>query len=232
MMKNLFRLRIEPKSEVCGIITSNTFFGVFCQAYKMVNSEDDLQIFLELMTDNSEELTFSNPLKAGTNNLITRLPKVHQSRCLVSRTQDGNNEPLSSVGAVSKQFDVLLYTTLSRSEIEKLSKIVELLGIGAHKSIGKGNIEIVSMTKEDIPEHSNKMTILSNIVPDEDTPVHGDFKFVTRTGKTMHGEPQRALVQIQAGSVLVNNTVDKPAYGRVIYDRQTCTYINCRGIAI
>lgn len=230
--RNLFRLKIKSKSTLRGNITSNTFFGVFCQAYKMVNSEEELRILLECLTDDSEEMTFSNPLKADTNTLIQRFNKKQSPYCMVGRQMNGENELGTHVGIVLQRFDILMYTTLTEKEVIKLTKIVELLGIGAQKSIGSGNIEITEVTKEDIPKHSNKMTLLSNIVPDTETPTHGDFKFITREGRTVSGVEQTTLIQIKAGSVLVNNKVDKPVYGKVIYDKKSDTFINCKGIAV
>lgn len=230
--KNLFRLKINSKSTLRGNINSNTFFGVFCQAYKMVNSEEELEIFLECLADNSEEMTFSNPLKADTNTLIQRFVKKQSPQCMISRQLNGENELNTRVGVVLKSFDILMYTTLSEKDVAKLSKIVELLGIGAQRSTGNGNIKITEIRQEELPEHSNKMVLLSNIIPDDETPVHGDFQFITREGRTINGVEQTTFVQIKAGSVLVNNTVDKTVYGRVIHDNKSGTYINCKGIAV
>ena len=224
--KNLFRLKIKPKSALRGNINSNTFFGVFCQAYKMLTDDEELRMLLECLADNSEELTFSNPLKPDTTTVIQRFSKKQSPHCMISRQDNGENMLNVNVDIILKRFDVLLYTSLPLKEINKLCRIVELLGIGAQRSTGGGNIEILEVIPEELPEHSNSMTLLSNMVPDEDTPVHGNFQFVTREGKTINGIEQSEIIQIKAGSVLVNNKVDKIVYGKVLYDKKSDTFIN------
>lgn len=232
MTHKMFRLRIKPKGFLQGNINSNTFFGVFCQAYKMTTDEEELRIFLECLADNSEELTFSNPLVSNTNNLIKRFRAVQNSHCMISRNSDGNNELRSTIGIATKQFDILVYTTLSQKDITKLCRIVELLGIGAQRSTGNGAIEIVNIIPEELPVHSSKMTILSDLVPDKETPTYGNFEFTTRKGITINGTEQAMLIQIKAGSIFANNKVDKTVYGKVIYDEQSDTFINCKAIAV
>lgn len=230
--KNLFRLKIKSRSTLRGNISSNTFFGVFCQAYKIINGEEELRIFLECLLDDSEEMTFSNPLKSGTNTIIQKFDENQTPQCMISRRMNGENEISTHIDVVLKHFDILMYTTLTEKEVTKLSKIVELLGIGSHKSTGNGNIEIMEVNVENLPKHSSKMMVLSNFIPDEETSTYGDFKFTTRNGKAIDGTEQMTLIQIKAGSVLVNNTVDKIAYGKVIYDKKSDTYINCKAIAV
>lgn len=230
--KKLFRLKIKPLSTLKGNISSNTFFGAFCQAYKMVHDEDELRIFLECLLDNSEELTFSNPLTPDTTTVMQRLTKVQNSHCRVDRESNGNNELRTSVGSVVKSFDILVYTTLSEKDIRKLCDIVELLGIGAKRSVGSGDIKITDIIQEELPKHSNQMVILSDMIPDKETPVHGNFEFITRTGITLNGVEQATLIQIKAGSTFINNKVDKIVYGQIVYDKQSDTFINCKAIAV
>ena len=231
-MRNLFRLKIQSKSTLRGNIKANTFFGVFCQAYKMVHDEDELRIFLECLADNSEEMTFSNMLKPGTLELLDTPKSTPRPHCMVSRVMNGNNDLYITEDKIVRQFDVMLYTSLSKKGVQKLADIVELLGIGANRSVGTGNIKILGIEEETLPEHTNQMTILSDIVPDEETPVHGQFEFMTRHGVTMGGNKQSSIIQIKAGSIFANNKVDKVTYGRVLYDEPSDTFINCKGIAV
>lgn len=228
----LFRITFKMLSSITGNIDSNTFFGLFCQAYKIKNSEDDLKILLEMLKDNLEQLVFTNPLETGTFEFMNKRLFNQMPRVTIDRSGCGNNTLESYKAEFINSFDTLLYTTLSKKEIEDTFETMKILGIGAKKSIGNGVIKDIKVKELNESELVKSKTVkcMSNIIPSDDTNIYGNFEFITRTGKTIDGQEQNPVIMIKAGSELLSN--DKLITGCIVYDEKTCTYINGKGITI
>lgn len=234
----LFRLHMRANSKFRGRVASNTFFGVYCVAYKLVYGEDKLREFLQSLVNNpNAEMSFSNMLETETYKLANTSNITYASKCLIERSSGIRVNVMDSQEFFVAEFDVLMYTSLTLDKIKRLSKVVEILGIGANRSTGSGNVTIVSITLEDqdkIPMNNEHAVLLSNIVPADGEDIKGELSKITRNGITYTGKKQKSLIQIEAGSVITRNEGDqsKLMYGQVVYDEQSDTYINCRGMAV
>jgi|LSQX01.3.fsa_nt_gb CRISPR-associated protein Csm4 len=116
------------------------------------------------------------------------------------------------------------------SEYErKIQPVIELmcvLGIGGHKSIGRGLSKLVECSAFngiEVPEKPQAFVTLSNFIPDVKDPVDGYYQILLKYGKTdrefaASEKPfKKALVMLTEGSVFKTKNV-KPYYGRMIHN--------------
>lgn len=231
-MKKL-RLNLQMHSVVSGSITSNTLFGLFCEAYKILNSEEDLECLLDMLYENEEEVVFSNPLKENTFEAIdfSALQKYDKAINVINRNNNTSNGIELEQNYKVKSFDVLLYTTLEIEEVNKLVDIMQVLGIGSGKNRGKGHIKSISISEEKDKELGKVVTLLSDTLPSENTSTTGEFEFTTRYGITGAGKIQNVLILIKANSKMLNQ-YNSEITGRVFKDTKTNTYVNGKSICV
>ena len=225
METKLYRLSFTV-NRISGNISSNTIFGLFCEAYRIRNSEDELEILLDMLENNEEELVFSNPLIVGTFELIDRVKNYQSVHALIGR--DTNKKDVYSVTEkMYSNFDVLCYTSLNISE---LIETVKILGIGARKSVGSGQILSIEVKEQSDIKLGNTGIMLSDAIPSEDTPTNGIFEYITRYGVTRDGISQNIYIMLKAGSKLYkpNNIIT----GSIIKDSNTNTYVNGKSIIV
>lgn len=213
----MLRLHFKMKSAVVGNMKSNTFFGLFCEAYKRVNGETALVKMLEQLYQKEHYIAFSNALKVNTLDFVTYREKETYHVCL-DREGIGNNHLFSRVNKCLLKFDVLVDTDLELTE--DLLKVMCTLNIGANKNNGSGSIE--SITVEENTVERDEKSVLGDFVPDENTKMLKDVEYYIRRGIT-NNFSQKPVVMFKAG---VSYTEKDNRVGRVLKDEWTNTYIN------
>lgn len=254
-MVNLFKATIKAKTAYVGKLGSNTFFGAFCCAYKNIYGEDDLVHLLRQIYNGEQELTFSSAFKKGY--IPQRLDKLADSErnMLVKKITIGTekeevisgadktvtsvksklSEESETFSVVQKyaedELEVYIATSLSKSLVEKVMKVVVANGLGARKSTGNGYFTLESLEEETFEYNKNGFIALSEFIPDETTPTICKIDTTLRRSVNTRGDKQKDLLLLIAGSVFLETNEVKPAYGKVIYDENSKTYINCKTIA-
>lgn len=213
----MLRLHFKMKSAVVGNMKSNTFFGLFCEAYKRVNGETALVEMLEQLYQKEHYIAFSNALKVNTLDFVTYREKETYHVCL-DREGIGNNHLFSRVNKCLLKFDVLVDTDLELTE--DLLKVMCTLNIGANKNNGSGSIESITVEENTVERDEKK--VLGDFVPDENTKMLKDVEYYIRRGIT-NNLSQKPVVMFKAG-VSYTEKVDR--VGRVLKDEWTNTYIN------
>ena len=196
---------------------SNTFFGLFCEAYKRVNGETALVEMLEQLYKKEHYIAFSNALKVNTLDFVTYKEKETYHVCL-DREGTCNNHLFSRVNKCLLKFDVLVDTDLELTE--ELINMMETLNLGANKNNGSGSIESITVEENTVERVEKK--VLGDFVPDEDTKMFKDAQYYIRRGIT-NNLSQKPLLMLKAG---ISYSTDDSRVGRILKDEWTNTYIN------
>lgn len=216
----MLRLHFKMKSAIVGNIKSNTFFGLFCEAYKRVNGETALVEMLEQLYKKEHYIAFSNALKVNTLDFVTYREKETYHVCL-DRELLGNNHLFSRINKCLLKFDVLVDTDLELTD--DLINMMKTLNLGANKNNGSGSIESITV-EENTVERADKM-VLGDFVPDENTKMFKDAQYYIRRGVT-NNLSQKPLVMFKSGVPYSVNSDNETRVGRVLKDEWTNTYIN------
>lgn len=220
----MYRLHFEMNSAITGNLKANTFFGLFCNAYKDINGNDELEELLDKLYKKECYLVFSNPLQVGTTNFLEykRVQSYHSS---INRDTLTAQNLYTVDNKCIDNFDVLVYTDL---DIEKYLDEMKILDIGARKNKGCGNIKSISIVKEDNSDKKIKK-VLSDFIPDKDTPKLVKADYYVRRGVTIDNKVQKPMIIFKAG---VNLQTDKNIIGRIVKDEGTGTYFNGMSVVV
>ncbi len=111
-------------------------------------------------------------------------------------------------------FDIYILSTLDQEVLDLTLRDMFFYGIGAQRSVGKGQFEIVAGTEEFhgflIPENANAFLALSNFVPSAKDPVEGYYQAFVKYPKVSQTDSEgdspfkKPVVFLEAGSVFAD----------------------------
>lgn len=196
-----FRLTFSIANGITGCVNNNTFFGLFCEAYKRLYGVDLLEDMLENLYSGRNTLAFSNPLETGSFELADFiLDEIPHAR--LDRVGLVNNELYVVEEMHIKCFDAICITDIE--EFEEVFAQFKGMHIGSRKNVGKGLIKDIQCAETELPALGKTSRLLSNVVPCSNLPVYGNFDYLTRKGYTTKGTSQPTVVLMKAGSEFVN----------------------------
>lgn len=220
-----FRLTFSIANGITGCVNNNTFFGLFCEAYKRLYGVDLLEDTLGALYKEKHTLAFSNPLESNSFKLadfvVSEVPHAKLDR--VSLT---DNELYVIEEKYTESFDVICVTDLD--EFEEVIHQFTGMHIGSRKNVGKGLIKSIECTETELPALDKTSRLISNIVPCSNLPVYGNFSYLTRKGYTTKGTSQPTVMLMKAGSEFVNCKTN--IVGKVL--KFNDSYLNGVGIVI
>lgn len=220
-----FRLTFSIANGITGCVNNNTFFGLFCEAYKRLYGVDMLEDMLESLYSGKNTLAFSNPLKTDSFELADfTLDEIPHAR--FDRVGLVNNELYVVEEKHIKFFDVICITDID--EFEEVFAQFRGMHIGSRKNVGKGLIKDIQCVETELPALGKISRLLSNIVPCSNLPVYGNFDYLTRKGYTTKGVSQPTVVLMKAGSEFVDCKTH--VIGKVLKFKDS--YLNGVGIVI
>lgn len=220
-----FRLTFSIANGITGCVNNNTFFGLFCEAYKRLYGVDLLESMLESLYNNENTLAFSNPLETDSFKLADfTLDEIPHAR--LDRLGLANNELYIVEEMHIESFDVICVTDLE--EFGEVITQFKDMHIGSRKNVGKGLIKDIKFVEAELPVLGRTSRLLSNIVPCSNLPVYGNFDYLTRKGYTTKGASQPTIVLMKAGSEFV--TCKNNIVGRVLKFEDS--YFNGTGVVV
>lgn len=220
-----FRLTFSIANGITGCVNNNTFFGLFCEAYKRLYGVDLLEDMLESLYKNEHILAFSNPLETDSFKLADFvLDEIPHAR--LDRLGLVNNELFVVEEKHIKSFDIICITDLE--EFEEVITQFKDMHIGSRKNVGKGLIKDIKCIETELPALGKTSRLLSNIVPCSNLPAYGNFDYLTRKGYTIKGESQPTIVLMKAGSEFID--CKSNVVGCVLKFRDS--YMNGLGVVI
>lgn len=221
----IFRLTFSITNGITGCVNNNTFFGLFCEAYKRLYGVDLLEDMLESLYSGKNTLAFSNPLETDSFKLADfTLDEIPHAR--LDRLGLVNNELYIVEEKHIESFDVICITDLE--EFEEVVNQFRDMHIGSRKNVGEGLIKDVHCIETELPAIGKTSMLLSNIVPCSNLPVYGNFDYLTRRGYTTKGASQPTIVLMKAGSEFVD--CKTRMVGKIL--RFNDSYLNGVGIVI
>lgn len=236
----VYKIELKPNSSFIGRIKSNTLFGAFCYAYNGFVDEETFKkqmeevVFSDLFYKNGlpKKIVHGEVEYGSTKNGVMK-NEVHNLVDRDSKTVKGSEGLYSIQSTFSKSNMIFfMYTSLDKTEIDKVLRVMLLRGLGAKKSTGKGSFDLVSINEIELDYTKEKKVIaLSDFIPDEKTSTNiEEVKIVCREGITLDGKIQKPLYLLSVGSVFVKDNNQRETCGKLIYDTNTDTYINAKTI--
>lgn len=220
-----FRLTFSIANGITGCVNNNTFFGLFCEAYKRLYGVDLLEDMLESLYKNEHTLAFSNPLETDSFKLADFiLDEIPHAR--LDRLGLVNNELFVVEEKHIKFFNIICITDLEK--FEEVITQFKGMHIGSRKNVGKGLIKDIKCIETELPALGKTSRLLSNIVPCSNLPAYGNFDYLTRKGYTTKGTSQPTVVLMKAGSEFVDCKVH--VVGCVL--RFEDSYLNGTGVVV
>lgn len=220
-----FRLTFSIANGITGCVNNNTFFGLFCEAYKRLYGVDLLEDMLESLYNSEHTLAFSNPLEMDSFKLADFiLDEIPHAR--LDRLGLVNNELFVVEEKHIKFFDIICITDLE--EFEEVITQFKDMHIGSRKNVGKGLIKDIKCIETELPAFGKTSRLLSNIVPCSNLPAYGNFDYLTRKGYTIKGTSQPTVVLMKAGSEFID--CKSNVVGRVL--KFDDSYLNGVGIVV
>lgn len=256
----IYKATIKPKSSYITELTSTTIFGALCWSIKEIEDFGEKalmdRVFRDadgLVVSNAYESGFvSAPLFKGRKLLMNintgdikevEVEQIRVRHCIINRNNNKSNNWDSIENVTDKNLDIYISSnTFTLPEIEKILKVALKNGIGARRSTGKGQFELISLVEiDDIlsKELRDKQTnnlgymVLSDYIPSERDATLGNYSARILRGKTIYGKEKKPLYIINSGSSFKGNLQsDVSTLGKMVYDENTQTYTNGRAIAI
>jgi len=124
-------------------------------------------------------------------------------------------------------YDLYVLSEIEYDVLLKVMKLMFALGIGARKSVGKGNFELLSLEEDQMLaafSEGNAFLALSNFIPSRNDPAEGFYKTIVKYGKldrelSVDEQPyKKPLLFLQAGAVFRCREKEiKPYYGRCLH---------------
>lgn len=187
---NIFKVDLKGLSEHTRVIKANTLFGAFCTA---VNGDSKMM----------DEVTFSDFIhqKNTSSDLINQ-------RACIDHSYQGNNKVWSKRVSWEGGYFIVA-TTLDKDKFTDVLKKMLELGIGADRSSGNGQFELVEITDVTSKYTSKKGTkccTLSDSIPDSNVAFVSNFEFTCYDSISMDGTVKPLMYMVKAGAKLVGDS--------------------------
>ena len=248
----LYKVKIKPKSMYKTELKSSTLFGALmciiahlfgdkyvtdiCEGVKeFVVSDAFPSGYLPNQND-------SNTIINEDNNVISRSSNHKQAvtyKCQINRdtgcTDSYRNDIANYYDGI---FDIYLLTdSFNKSEISKIFETLFKLGIGAGRSVGYGDFELIDIEENvnlNLLEQGEIPTgymLLSDYIPNDNDSIDGNYTIRLINSKTSDGKDRGTYAIINSGSkfkgILSGKTV-----GRILKDEKTGTYLSGKALII
>ena len=230
-----YKVDIKPTSSVIGRITSVTLFGAFCYAISSLYGADVLVD--SVLKGDSESFAVSNLFHG--DELITFDANTGVIRgvdhCMINRETGASTKWNRDEIWLDGDYHFYIYSNLfDFADIQKLTELVLKSGLGAKRSVGKGQFKLLGIDEVDYigdkVENPNSYMVISDYIPNKDDSTLGIYTARVYRGAT-GGVEKAPIALINAGSKFIGKS---PAgvVGRLEYDELTNTYTCGRALAV
>lgn len=187
---NIFKVDLKGLSEHTKVIKANTLFGALCTA---VNGDSKMM----------DEVTLSDFIHQKNTGSDIVSQKVY-----IDRSFQGNNKVWSKKVSWEGGY-FLAATTLSKDKFTDVLKKMLELGIGADRSSGNGQFEllgITDVTSECTNKKGTKCYTLSDSLPDSNVAFVSNFEFTCYDSISMNGVVKPLMYMVKSGAKLVGDS--------------------------
>lgn len=230
-----YKVDIKPTSSIIGRITSVTLFGAFCYAISSLYGADVLVD--SVLKGDSESFAVSNLFHG--DELITFGNDTGVIRgvdhCMINRETGASTKWNRDEIWLDGDYHFYIYSTIfDLADIQKLTKLVLKSGLGAKRSVGKGQFKLLGIDEVDHignqAENPNGYMVISDYIPNKDDSTLGIYTARVYRGAT-GGVEKAPIALINAGAKFIGKLPAK-VVGRLEYDELTNTYTCGRALAV
>lgn len=230
-----YKVSIQPTSSVVGRITSVTLFGAFCYAISSLYGADVL-VDNVLKGDNN---SFAVSNLFHVNDLITWDKEVEVvneiDHCMINRETYEPKRWSRDESWLDGDYHFYIYSNLfDLADIQKLTELVLKFGIGAKRSVGKGQFNLLGVTEVghigNQVDNPNGYMVISDYIPNKDDSTLGIYTARVYRGATA-GVEKAPIVIINAGSKFMGK-LSTEVVGRLEHDELTNTYTSGRALVM
>lgn len=230
-----YKVSVQPTSSVIGRITSVTLFGAFCYAISSLYGADVL-VDSVLKGDNGS-FAVSNLFHG--DELITFGNDTGVIRgvdyCMINRETGASTKWSRDETWLDGDYHFYIYSTIfDFADIEKLTELVLKSGLGAKRSVGKGQFGLLGIKEVEYignqVDNPNGYMIISDYIPNKGDSTLGIYTARVYRGAT-GGVEKAPIALINAGAKFTGKLSAK-VVGRLEYDELTNTYTCGRALAV
>lgn len=229
-----YKVSIQPTSSVVGRITSITLFGAFCYAISSLYGADVLVD--NVLKGDNDSFAVSNLFHG--NDLITWDNGVEArgvDHCMVNRETGASTKWSCDESWLDGDYHFYIYSNLfDLADIQKLTELVLKSGLGAKRSVGKGQFNLLGVTEVDHignqVANPNGYMVISDYIPNKDDSILGIYTARVYRGATA-GVEKAPIAVINAGSKFMGK-LSVNVVGRLEHDELTNTYTSGRALAM
>ena len=230
-----YKVSVQPTSSVIGRITSVTLFGAFCYAISSLYGADVLVD--SVLKGDSESFAVSNLFHGdelitfGNDTVVIR----GVDHCMINRETGESTKWSRSETWLDGDYHFYIYSNLFDSaDIQRLTELVLKSGLGAKRSVGKGQFKLLGIDEVDYigdkVENPNSYMVISDYIPNKDDSTLGIYTARVYRGAT-GGVEKAPIALINAGAKFTGKLSAK-VVGRLEYDELTNTYTCGRALAV
>lgn len=231
-----YKVSIQPTSSVIGRITSVTLFGAFCYAISSLYGADVLVD--SVLKGDSESFAVSNLFH--NNELVTWGYGVDGAdrridHCMINRETGESTKWSHSETWLDGDYHFYIYSNIFEfADIQRLTELVLKSGLGAKRSVGKGQFKLLGIDEVDYigdkVENPNSYVVISDYIPNKGDSTIGIYTARVYRGAT-GGVEKAPIALINAGAKFAGKLSAK-VVGRLEYDELTNTYTCGRALAV
>lgn len=227
-----YKVSIQPTSSVVGRITSITLFGAFCYAISSLYGADVLVD--NVLKGDNDSFAVSNLFHG--NDLITWDKEVEArgvDHCMINRETGASTKWSCGESWLDGDYHFYIYSNLfDLAGIQKLTELVLKSGLGAKRSVGKGQFKLLGI--EEVNHIGNQVAnpngymVISDYIPNKDDSTLGIYTARVYRGATA-GVEKAPIAIINAGSKFMGK-LSVNVVGRLEHDELTNTYTSGRAL--
>lgn len=230
-----YKVSVQPTSSVIGRITSVTLFGAFCYAISSLYGADVLVD--SVLKGDSESFAVSNLFHR--NELITFDTNTGVIRgvdhCMINRETGASTKWSRDEIWLDGDYHFYIYSTVfDFADIQKLTELVLKSGLGAKRSVGKGQFKLLGIDEVDHignqAENPNGYMVISDYIPNKDDSTLGIYTARVYRGAT-GGVEKAPIALINAGAKFIGK-LSVNVVGRLEHDELTNTYTSGRALVM
>lgn len=229
-----YKVSIQPTSSVVGRITSITLFGAFCYAISSLYGADVLVD--NVLKGDNDSFAVSNLFHG--NDLITWDKEVEArgvDHCMINRETGASTKWSCGESWLDGDYHFYIYSNLfDLAGIQKLTELVLKSGLGAKRSVGKGQFNLLGIEEVDHignqVDNPNGYMVISDYIPNKDDSTIGIYTARVYRGATA-GVEKAPIAVINAGSKFIGKSLTG-VVGRLEHDELTNTYTSGRALVM
>lgn len=229
-----YKVSIQPTSSIVGRITSITLFGAFCYAISSLYGADVLVD--NVLKGDNDSFAVSNLFHG--NDLITWDNGVEArgvDHCMVNRETGASTKWSCDESWLDGDYHFYIYSNIfDLADIQKLTELVLKSGLGAKRSVGKGQFNLLGVEEVghigNQVDNPNGYMVISDYIPNKDDSTLGIYTARVYRGATA-GVEKAPIVIINAGSKFMGK-LSVSVVGRLEYDELTNTYTSGRALVM